>query len=313
MCVSMVYAKTSVHLPFGSVNTILYIYFSAIFGVPQQICAECYLAAVQKYEDLGPSSSTSLRHIHFVDINDAMVSAIQATFTTHWGKGLNSAPGSGQAPSSHSPDKENTVQRADTQSAGARSSPSSPMDRPDPRSPAAEEHQAPSSTALPRAQPQAESKGLPVLATSGTGQDMQYQISFTGLDLTLVLRKEEVAKVGTEALVLWQDVQNVLKDELSKAVMKEASQQAKDRITNLKKELVTVGKVETLTSSKYYLVFPSVSLPAMQERDKVQSVVEQVLNKVNLVNKGSVAIPQMPRPRSGNVDISFLHLLVSFV
>ena len=52
---------------------------TAVFGVPQQICAESYLSAIQKFDDLR-GGSTSLTHIHFVDVNDAKVTTVEITF-----------------------------------------------------------------------------------------------------------------------------------------------------------------------------------------------------------------------------------------
>ena len=51
--------------------------------MPQLICAESYLSAVQKFGDQR-ENSTSLTHIHFVDVNDDMVTTIQQTFTAKW-------------------------------------------------------------------------------------------------------------------------------------------------------------------------------------------------------------------------------------
>ncbi|XP_076438357.1 uncharacterized protein LOC143277429 [Babylonia areolata] len=56
---------------------------SVIFGVPQQTCSECYLAAVQRFDEEW-GHRTSLQHIHFVDVNDTMVSVIQNTFRNSW-------------------------------------------------------------------------------------------------------------------------------------------------------------------------------------------------------------------------------------
>ena len=53
---------------------------TAVFGVPKQICAESYLSAVQKFDDLRGGSTTSLTHIHFVDVDDAKVTTIESTF-----------------------------------------------------------------------------------------------------------------------------------------------------------------------------------------------------------------------------------------
>ncbi|KAL8560313.1 hypothetical protein ACOMHN_006044 [Nucella lapillus] len=60
---------------------------SAIFGVPHDLCAECYLSAVQKFDDQF-GGTTSLTQVHFVDVNDAMVSTIQKTFTEKWNAGM---------------------------------------------------------------------------------------------------------------------------------------------------------------------------------------------------------------------------------
>ena len=57
--------------------------FSAVFGVPKQICAQCYLTAVKRFEDQY-GGRTSLKLIHFVDVSEAMVSTIQNTFTQMW-------------------------------------------------------------------------------------------------------------------------------------------------------------------------------------------------------------------------------------
>ena len=56
---------------------------TAIFGVPQKICAESYLSAVQRFDDQR-RNSTSLKHIHFVDVSDDKVTIIQKTFTAKW-------------------------------------------------------------------------------------------------------------------------------------------------------------------------------------------------------------------------------------
>ncbi|KAL8560278.1 hypothetical protein ACOMHN_006009 [Nucella lapillus] len=47
---------------------------SAIFGVPQDLNAECYLSAVQKFDDQF-GGTTNLTHVHFVDVKDKMASS----------------------------------------------------------------------------------------------------------------------------------------------------------------------------------------------------------------------------------------------
>lgn len=56
-----------------------FIFISAIFGVPKNVCAEMYMQAVQRFDDQYGTASC-LKHIHFADISDEMVSNIQAVF-----------------------------------------------------------------------------------------------------------------------------------------------------------------------------------------------------------------------------------------
>ena len=56
---------------------------AAIFGVPKEVCARSYLSAVQKFDKLH-GANTCVRHIHFVDVSDDMISVISKTFTYNW-------------------------------------------------------------------------------------------------------------------------------------------------------------------------------------------------------------------------------------
>ncbi|XP_025094645.1 uncharacterized protein LOC112564205 isoform X2 [Pomacea canaliculata] len=56
---------------------------SAIFGVPEKVCAQMYLRAVQQFEHQY-GGKTKLQHIHFVDVRDVMVSVIRDIFTRQW-------------------------------------------------------------------------------------------------------------------------------------------------------------------------------------------------------------------------------------
>lgn len=60
-----------------------YISVLAIFRVPKDVCAEMYLQAVQRFDDQYGKTSC-LRHIHFVDISDEMVSKIKDIFLKKW-------------------------------------------------------------------------------------------------------------------------------------------------------------------------------------------------------------------------------------
>ncbi|XP_076460759.1 uncharacterized protein LOC143293585 [Babylonia areolata] len=68
-------------------------------GVPMEVCAEQYLAAVQMFEERH-GSTTGLKNIWFVDVNSALVAAIQRTFTAKWSERLSnlSSARTGQDP-----------------------------------------------------------------------------------------------------------------------------------------------------------------------------------------------------------------------
>ncbi|KAI8789829.1 poly [ADP-ribose] polymerase 14, partial [Biomphalaria glabrata] len=58
---------------------------AAIFRVPKELCANCYLEAVQNFDCIRQDLNlTSLQEIMFVDINDDLVNLIQETFITRW-------------------------------------------------------------------------------------------------------------------------------------------------------------------------------------------------------------------------------------
>ena len=59
-----------------------YLYFLAIFGVPEEMCAVQYARAIQKYSLGMPSDEKRLKEIHFIDKNPSIVRLIQKTFQT---------------------------------------------------------------------------------------------------------------------------------------------------------------------------------------------------------------------------------------
>ena len=57
--------------------------FLAIFGVPKEVCSRSYLAAIKRF-DRAHGGQTSVKRIHFVDINDEIIAEIKQTFEQAW-------------------------------------------------------------------------------------------------------------------------------------------------------------------------------------------------------------------------------------
>ena len=321
---------------------------AAIFGVPQHICAESYLLAVKRFEDLH-GSSTSLRCIHFVDVSDDMVTIIQNTFTAQLSMtdtsgtqqiqrpALRMTDTSGtqpiQRPALSMTDKSGTqqIQRpalsmTDTSGtqqiqrpalAGAEPSATSGTSRQEWHSvphhkPASEtmskpmesniqgnaspQNEAqgpvcsPSSGPLPGCEPE----GLPYLQLTGD-KTIPFRISFTLKNLAVIFQSQSVEKTEADAVVLWQDLQNIMKDPISKYYTKKLDVQVQKKVSDMKKSLTTEGKVHCVDTGNKLLVFPVVS----QGKDKIRDLVEQVLDKVDLAQKRSIAIPRFQKKTKG--------------
>ena len=325
---------------------------AAIFRVPQHICAESYLLAVKRFEDLH-GSSTSLRWIHFVDVSDDMVTIIQNTFSAQWSMTDTSGTQQIQHPAPSMTDMSGTqqiqcpapsmtdmsgtqlIQRpaqsmTDTSGtqqiqrpalAGAEPSATSGTSRQVWRSvplhkPASEtmskpmesniqgnaspENKAqgpvcsPSSGPLPGCEPE----GFPYLQLTGD-KTIPFRIGFTFQNLALIFQSQSVEKTETDAVVLWQDPQNVMKDPISKYYTKKLEGQVQKKVSDMKKSLTIEGKVLCVDTGNKLLVFPVVSTFSSPGKDKIRDLVEQVLDKVDLAQKRSIAIPRFQKKTKG--------------
>ena len=309
---------------------------AAIFGVPQHISAESYLLAVKRFEDLH-GSSTTLRCIHFVDVSDDMVTIIQNTFTAHWS--MTDMPGTQQiqrpAPSMTDTSETQQIQRpalsmTDTSGtqqiqrpavAGAEPSATSGTSRQEWHSvphhkPASEtmsepmesniqssaspENKAQGPVCSPSSDPLSgcEPEGLPYLQLTGD-KTVPFQIGFSFQNLALIFQSQPVEKTEIDAVVLWQDPQNVMTDPISKYYTKKLDGQVQKKVSDMKKRLTTEGKVHCVDTGNKLLVFPVVSTFSSQSKDKIRDLVEQVLNKVDLAQKRSIAIPRFQKKTKG--------------
>jgi O-acetyl-ADP-ribose deacetylase (regulator of RNase III) len=72
-----------------AINTIIFVSFCfiGIFGVPKDICTQQYQKAVTEFSHKF-HRDTTIKEIHFVDIDKGMCSLIQKTFGSEFGKGI---------------------------------------------------------------------------------------------------------------------------------------------------------------------------------------------------------------------------------
>ncbi|XP_076461034.1 uncharacterized protein LOC143293721 [Babylonia areolata] len=274
---------------------------SAIFGVPQNICAESYLAGVNKFADLF-GHSTSVKEIHFVDVNDNMLSIIQKTFSSQWNAPAPSTPGS---------------QSVQTAVRGVSRQEGTPSLRPDLRDESSQkpvdlqprpeashddkvrEQGQPPSTAV---QLQDEPVGFPCLTEAGVGKDCQIHITFKQQNVVLIFQRQSVADIATESVILWQDAEKVMKDTIWKQIKKTLSPQATSRADGLKKEMSTSDKVFCFPTSNKQYVFVVLSSKSAYGEDRIRAFVEQALNKVDQCGKTTVAVPQRQTEKKGKAS-----------
>ena len=293
---------------------------AAIFGVPQRICAESYLLAIKRFEDLH-GSSTSLRCIHFVDVSDDMVTIIQNTFTAQWSMTDTSGTQQIQRPALSMTDTSGTQQIQRPALAGAEPSATSGTSRQEWHSvphhkPASETMSKPMESNIqgnaspenkvqgPVCSPSSgplsgcDPEGLPYLQLTGD-KTISFRIGFTCQNLALTFQSQSVEKTEADAVVLWQDPQNVMKDPVSKYYTKKLEGQVQKKVSDMKKSLTTEGKVHCVDTGNKLLVFPVVSIFSSQGKDKIRDLVEQVLDKVDLAQKRSIAIPRFQKKTKG--------------
>lgn len=140
--------------------------------------------------------------------------------------------------------------------------------------------------------------GTPYL-NIGTEQSecLPQQVCFRGTDLVVVFQRIEASEVATQALVLWQDSQNTLKDHNSKHCMKKLSPQAQSRMNDSKKNMTNVGSVIAVETKDKLFIMPVVSTMSSVGEEEVRMFTEQALNKANHARKMSVAIPRIRRAK----------------
>ena len=276
---------------------------TAIFGVPQPICAESYLSGVQRFDELR-GRSTCLRHIHFVDVSDEMVTMIQRTFTAKWN--IAAVPGTQQAQPSATTGisrQESSTQPPQKSTEEKISKPVEPA--PSTQSSTSHENKVQEPVRPPRSS-QSDDKphepiGLPYLKVTGEKKELQAQVHFRGLNLVLIFQSQTFADIQTEAIVLWQDPENIMKDPISKQFTKKLNSQAPNTVSKFKKQKVLEGTVHCVRTMNRFLVFPVLSTSSSHGEDKIGSLVEQALNKVELEQKSSVAITRTQKRAKGKL------------
>ena len=243
--------------------------------MPKDVCARNYLSAVQRFDrDCG--SSTCLRQIHFVDVNDDMINVIQQTFTQNWITDVE--PNMATKSSGGKPSQSTSAQEVQKPSDSGRGSPSA-------------------STATGNSfQSEREPRNpvLKIFPRSSKGEDAEYQFQFPGLDLVLLFRLEEVADIKTEAVVLWQEIGNVGKDENSKQLRNSLSSSAVESINSLELNSAPEGHIQCTETDSRFLVFPVISPYSVLSEEKVRDLVERSISKVDMHGKRSVTIPAYP-------------------
>ena len=137
-------------------------------------------------------------------------------------------------------------------------------------------------------------EGLPYLQQTGD-KTIPFRIGFTFQNLAVIFQSQSVEKTEADAVVLWQDLQNIMKDPISKYYTKKLDVQVQKKVSDMKKSLTTEGKVHCVDTGNKLLVFPVVS----QGKDKIRDLVEQVLDKVDLAQKRSIAIPRFQKKTKG--------------
>ena len=110
---------------------------------------------------------------------------------------------------------------------------------------------SPSSGPLPGCDPE----GLPYLQLT-RDKTIPFRIGFTFQNLALIFQSQSVEKTETDAVVLWQDPQNVMKDPISKYYTKKLEGQVQKKVSDMKKSLTTEGKVLCVDTGNKLLVFP---------------------------------------------------------
>ncbi|KAL8615427.1 hypothetical protein ACOMHN_036247 [Nucella lapillus] len=284
---------------------------AAIFGVPQPICAQSYLSAVKKFDTIH-GHTTPLKEIHFVDINDGMTSVIQSTFSADWSVPASSTPGNQGVEAAAGVRNQQEESSRPVHSLPAASqenrldmlSKEGPRPRQGPES--GNQGQPPGHTAGLQDEP----AGFPCLTEWGPEKEYQLQVAFKDRDLTLIFQKQSVTDIETESVILWQDVQNIMRDNIWKQFVKKLSPQAKTRTHMINKEMSTADKTYTFRTTNKQYVFIVTSSRGSCGEEKIRDFVEQAFNRVDL-DKTSVAIPRKQKEEKAKKELQLCEIEIS--
>ncbi|KAL8615431.1 hypothetical protein ACOMHN_036251 [Nucella lapillus] len=284
---------------------------AAIFGVPQPICAQSYLSAVKKFDTIH-GHSTPLKEIHFVDINDGMTSVIQSTFSADWSVPASSTPGNQGVEAAAGVRNRQEESSRPVHSLPAASQENRldmlPKEGPRPRQgpESGNQGQPPGHTAGLQDEP----AGFPCLTERWSEKENQVQVVFKDRDLTLIFQKQSVTDIETESVILWQDVQNIMRDNIWKQFVKKLSPQAKTRTHMINKEMSTADKTYTFRTTNKQYVFIVTSSRGSCGEEKIRDFVEQAFNRVDL-DKTSVAIPRKQKEEKAKKELQLCEIEIS--
>ena len=266
-------------------------FVAAIFGVPRDVCAQSYLSAVQNF-DKHCGGTTCLKQVHFVDVSDSMVSAIQETFTRCWNLDVPTVQMPSQQESSPASAAMMSAPGSALASVSSVGSASGGLDtsRPSP---------GPSATA---GSVRRDERPLPMVKFDSESRktgDQSYSFSFEGLNLDLLFRCGKICDGQTDAFLLWQEEGKVGRDVNSRKIQGHLIESDKAKVTVLADSMKSVGSVNVAHTSFASLIFVRVAPNSTPSAEEIQSWVGQTLQRVDEVGKRSVTIPVYPqKPKS---------------
>ncbi|XP_076471638.1 uncharacterized protein LOC143301313 [Babylonia areolata] len=278
---------------------------SAIFGVPQQTCSECYLAAVQRF-DVEWGHRTSLQHIYFVDVNDTMVFVIQNTFWNFWNTPVTVQHGGSQfasalrdsAPVSESRGwkrrwpEPTSVGPTGPQPTGPQPTRPQPT-RPEPTSPDVQPSQLSSHQA----------GGDQILENHWSRHhpgDSTAVVDCHGIRV-LFQCKDDI-NVSTDAIVLWQFEGHSFEDTLSRKFMSVNSKFSSEFVPNYGMKVHHRGDIDITESDSRMVLLPVVGLYHRDSQQEIHAAAQKVLIEVNQARRRTVAFPGYPYRRHHNSD-----------
>ncbi|XP_025093519.1 uncharacterized protein LOC112563610 [Pomacea canaliculata] len=305
---------------------------SAIFGVPKNVCAEMYMQAVQRFDDHHGAASC-VRHIHFADISDEMVSNIQAVFTQKMNivascqhgdsmKAVRSLD-TAQQNSSDKMQEDPTVSKKqqnkgetthpdssvkDAQQTAKDKIPSTPIVA------STQQNMAQSVTRVDSTQQSTHStalaltSGLDFHSTTNLNKEPAVKVTQSsgvlGLEWTICFHEleyfigqQDISQITTDAIIFWHIDGRVVDERSLKKLVKTSE------FSSFKKKQLAEGKIHTFQGSRCkWLVFVVVPPLNRGSLENVTSIVEKALQKVDNLEAKSVALLHFPHSKEVRKD-----------